>query len=117
MPASASADLLADSARRHQTALGRAFQRTVTLSGRIYTMALTERTTAIEDGRGGFRQGRRAFATILCSQLADSVLFDATTGVLKRQTLTVGGTDYRIKAAMKDPQRVLWTLELTEAVA
>lgn len=117
MPAAASAALLSSTARRHQDVLKHAYQRTVTLSGRLYQMALIERTTVLEDARGGFRQGRRASATILCSQLADSVLFDATTGALKRQTLTVNGTDYRIKSAAKDPQRVMWTLELTEAVA
>ncbi len=115
--ATASSTLLATAAQRHQTVLQQGFKRSVTLSGRTYQMAVIERTTMIEDTRGGFRQGRRARATILCSQLADSVLFDTTTNVLKRQTATINGQSYRVHSATKDPQRVLWTLELTEAVA
>lgn len=102
---------------RHQKTLQSAYPQTLTLAGSTYAVAAQERTGMIEDAKGGFRQGRTAAITISASSLKQATLFDATTGILKRQTLTLNGTSYRIKRATLDSHAVLWTIEAVEAIA
>lgn len=102
---------------RHQQALSTAYPQTITLSGKTYDVAAIERTTQIEDAKGGFRMGRMLLITVPSTDLAESILFDATTGILKRLNLTLRGRSFRIKRATLDSHRVLWTIEAMEAVS
>jgi hypothetical protein len=102
---------------RHQQALSTAYPQSIILGGKSYDVAAIERTTMIEDAKGGFRMGRTLLITAPSTSLAESVLFDATTGVLKRLNLTLRGRTFRLKRASLDSHRVLWTLEATEAVS
>ncbi|NBT32693.1 MAG: hypothetical protein EBT13_12565 [Rhodobacteraceae bacterium] len=107
---------IADATNRHQRALRAAFPHKITLATKIYAAAAVIELGNMEDGRGGFRQGKVLQATVLCDDIAESVLFDSTTGIVKRQSLTMDGTSYRVQSVSRDPQGVVWTLEATEAV-
>lgn len=110
------ASKLAAATQRHQAALRAAFPHRATLAGKTYAVAAVVELGSMEDGRGGFRQGKMLQVTVPCDTVAESVLFDATTKIVKRQTLTVGGVAYRVQTVTRDPQDVVWTIEATELV-
>lgn len=111
---------LQESARRQQTISRTAYPQSMTLDGKRYDVAAIAGTGMIEDAKGGFRMGRTATITLPWASVAESVLFDATTGNVKRQNLTLGtGTatiTYRVKRVTADPHRITWRIEAVESV-
>lgn len=110
------ASKLAAATNRHQAALLAAFPQKITLASKEYDVAAIVELGSMEDGMGGFRQGKMLQITIFCEDVTESILFDTVTNVVKRQTLTMNGVNYRIQNVYKDPQDVVWTIEATEAV-
>lgn len=99
-----------------QAIMQEGYLKTFTLAGTTYRAAVFEDTGMVESAAGGFKQGRTATITIACARIAESVLFDTTTGLVKRSTLTIGTTSYRIKSASSDPHGTNYTIECEAAV-
>lgn len=92
----------------------------LTIASKTIQGAAIEQRGMMEDARGSFIQGRKVRGVCDFKQLASSDLMDATTGVVKRQTLTVEafGTSqsYRVMRANFDPMRVMWSIEAEQTV-
>jgi hypothetical protein len=111
------ASLHTSAAQRLLAAFIAAHPGSITLAGRTISAAVIPKRGGIATADGGFRQTRSVRVMFAFTLLTEAALFDATTGVLLRQSLVFDGVSYRVDSAQPDPYKVYWTVSALEAVA
>lgn len=111
---------ITEAARRGLKSLTDQHPARITVAGKTIAGAAIETRGMMEDAKGGFVQGRKVRCMLPKAALAESDVMDSTTGVVKRQSLTVAkGTAsqaYRVKRVNIDPTGTYWTIEGEQAV-
>lgn len=107
---------------RHLAAFMEGFPASITLAGATVKGAANERRRNVMGADGGFVESKSVEILLPMKSAAEATLINATTGVDKRQTLTVDTKDgrtartYRITRVVADDLRTHWRISGIEAV-
>lgn len=108
--------------QRHLRAFLDGFPAWITIAGSTIKGAANERRRDIMGADGGFVESKTVEILMPMNDIAESTLINSTTGVDKRQTLTVDTKDgrtartYRVTRVVADDLRTHWRISGVESV-
>lgn len=113
---------LAAAKTRHAAVMKSAFTAWITIAGTTVKGAASESRREVMGMDGGFQERLVCEIILAIGDIAESTLINATTGVDKRQTITVDTRDgrtartYRITSVKPDTHRTQWKITAEQAV-